>query len=88
MKTSPTRKLTIFDTMIFVASTAVGFAVLRAFAGSGWFFRPEFPLSHISFIAQCANEACFPFLASWTFCFLIMRLRQPRPRFRRLARHP
>lgn len=39
-------------------------------------------------MAQCVNEACFPFLASWTVCFLILRLRQPRPVLRRLARQP
>jgi hypothetical protein len=88
MKAVSTRKLTIVDTMMFVASTAVGFAVLRAFATSGWFFRQEFAFSRISVIAQCANEVCFPFLASWTFCFLILRLRRPRPQLRRLARQP
>ena len=69
MKTSPTRRLTIVDTMIFVASTAIGFAVLRVFAASGWFFRQDFVLNRISFMAQCVNEACFPFLATWTSCF-------------------
>ena len=88
MRTISTRRLTIFDMTMLVAATAVGLTVLRAFWNSGWVFR-QFSLgSHIRFMAQCVNEACFPFLASWTVCFLILRLRQPRPTLRRLARQP
>jgi hypothetical protein len=88
MKTNSTRTCTILDATILVAATAVGLAIVRAFVADGWFFRQEFPISHINFMTQCANEASLPFLASWTLCFLILRLRRPRPRLRRLARQP
>jgi hypothetical protein len=88
MKTISTRRFTILDATILVAATAVGLAILRLFVADGWFFRQEFPISHIKSMAQCANEACLPFFASWTLGFLILRLRWPRPRLRRLARQP
>jgi hypothetical protein len=88
VKPVSTGSFTILDATILVAATAVGLAILRLFVADGWFFRQEFPISHINFIAQCANEACLPLLASWTLCFLILRLRRPRPRLRRLARQP
>ncbi len=88
MRTISTRRLTILDMTMLVAATAMGLTVLRAFWNSGWFFRQYAPGSEISFLAQCGNQACFPFLASWTVCFLILRLRQPRPSLRRLARQP
>ena len=88
MRTTSTRRLTILDITMLVAATAVGLTILRTFWNSGWFFRQYSPGSELSFLAQCLYQACFPFLASWTVCFLILRLRQPRPTLRRLARQP
>jgi hypothetical protein len=88
MKTSPIWKFTIFDAMIVVAATAMGFALLRSLLTEGFLFRQESVITRTVYIAQCANQLVFPFLTAWTFAFLVMRLRQPRPPLRRLARQP
>ena len=88
MMTRFSRKLTIVDGMVLVAATGIGFAFLRMLGSEGFLFRSETVMSGYRHMAQCANEVAFPFLACWTAAVLGLRLRQPRPRMRRLARQP
>jgi hypothetical protein len=55
---------------------------------AGFLFRSESIISRPAYITQCGNEVAFPFFTMWTLAFLFLRLRQPRPALRRLARQP
>jgi len=99
MKPSPPRMPSILDAMILVAATAAGFALIRA---TGMDFsvpavavpRANYPFSGITsgmrlFIqVQHGLSALLPFLATWTLAAVVIRLRQPRPRLRKLVRQP
>jgi len=83
MKTSRSRKFGILDAMILVAATAAGCALLRAMS------LPRLDgLPRTAFIAQAGVQAAVPFLVTLTPALFILRLRRPRPRWRRLARQP
>ncbi len=87
-KTLAQRNFTPFDLVVLGAATAAGFAVFRALRidlamhgrphGENWSSR----------IADQAVLSIVPFLITWTLAFPFVRLRAPRPQFRRLARQP
>ena len=82
------RRFTLFDLTVLAAATAARFAVFRALgidvamrsrvAGESWASRT----------ADQAILSFVPFLIAWTLAFPLIRLRQPRPSLRRLARQP
>lgn len=91
------RSFTLLDAMLAVAAVAVSFYVLRlhhsqSLANDDYTFRGEHlrPWTKEWLIDHSA------FWMGWTFCwlipcswfFLIIRLRQPRPRLRRLFQQP
>jgi hypothetical protein len=86
MKTTPTRGFTIVDAMILAAATAGGCAWFRAVVINSW--SHDFPESWHERIAVKGILATSALLMAWSAAFLVIRLRQPRPRFRRLARQP
>jgi hypothetical protein len=87
MTPQASRKFTILDGMILVAALAGGFALRRAaedsLAGHGSIAYG----ASVLFLYRMI-EAGFPFLVTLTPAVLVMRLRRPRPRWRRLARQP
>lgn len=76
------RRCTLLDVMILVAATALGLTMNRA--------TPKIPYggSRISGAIFFALLAAVPHLVAWTFALLLIRLRAPRPGFRRLVRQP
>jgi hypothetical protein len=87
MTPQASRKFTILDGMILVAALAGGFGLRRAaediLAGHG--FTSD---GAIVWVLYRIIEAEFPFLVTLTPAVLAMRLRRPRPRWRRLMRQP
>ena len=87
----PTRRLTLLDGMIIVASTATGFALIR---GSFWkMLEPPFPVRQTLIPWYVLDAGIFilqawPLPALWTLAVLAVRLRASRPPWRRLCRHP
>jgi hypothetical protein len=83
------RKFNLLDAMILVAATAAGMAFLRMFLAEGR-FSPVTIFQGWSLTSRVLSgiETAYPFLVMWTFALVILRLRQPRPRMRRLARQP
>jgi hypothetical protein len=82
------RSVTVVDVMILVAATACAFALLRA---AGWeILIPEGFSGRLLFIyfSQLCLSAYFALLSCWTFAFILIRFRKPRPRVRRLFREP
>jgi hypothetical protein len=89
MRPPAPRKFTILDGMILVAAIACGLAMSRAMGvwyGNGalyeqnWFGRiTDDPVK---------VGAAIPFVLTLTAGVLLIRLRRPRPRWRRLARQP
>jgi hypothetical protein len=84
MREPSLRRFTLSDVMILVAATSAGLAANRAVLPP-W---PQAAGSGTSEIIRFALLALLPYLAAWTVALLIIRLRSPRPRFRRLARQP
>jgi hypothetical protein len=88
------RRLNLVDGMIFVATTACGLAVPRAWMTSVVPIRKQFWASPASWREALTLaildglEASFPVLLTTTLAILAIRLRQPRPRLLRLAREP
>ena len=83
------RKLTILDGMILVAAAACGLALSRAID------EAPGPIATFdqNWLGRNANggvrvTAAVPFLLVFTPAVLFMRLRRPRPRWRRLCRQP
>jgi hypothetical protein len=72
------RKFTLSDAMILVAATAIALANARFVV----LMKPHLDGS----VARIA--LVLPFLTFWTPTLLLLRCRQPRPRFRRLVRQP
>jgi hypothetical protein len=84
MKTATPRRLDIWDALILVIATAVGFVLRSATAASG----AEEPSPGDGSVILGGIDAARPFLVTWTLTFLILRLRRPHPRWRMMARQP
>jgi hypothetical protein len=87
------RRFTIVDAMILVASTAVGLALMRDYfpdvlTGRWKVASKESGLGIVVSYIQHALFASLPCGTVGTIAVLILRLRRPRPRLRRLARQP
>jgi hypothetical protein len=83
-KCSP-RTFTVFDTMMLVGATGCGFALYRHMR-IDWMLRG--PRGLLGLIVHVLAEMPLPFMIMWTVALLGLRLRQPRPALRRLARQP
>lgn len=89
MRPKTARKLTILDAMILVAAVACGMAMTRTFHPSSdvWLADPN------NWFGRITNDpvkaiVVVPFLMTFTPAVLMIRMRRPRPRFRRLMRQP
>jgi hypothetical protein len=88
------RRFMLLDGMVLVAATAVGYAVVHAFATQ---VLQEDLLSLLRGVVEDGRPGSLaailmvctvPVLAAWTLALIPLRLLKPRPRFRRLARQP
>jgi hypothetical protein len=84
MKSTPDRSLTLFDTMVLVAATAAGFALCRVCID---YFRWVSEESRVGWWANQTRLAS-NLVLMWTLAYFPLRLRQPRPPWRRVARQP
>jgi hypothetical protein len=76
-----TKRFTLSDAMILVAATAVGLAMARA-------YDPMFSgAPHAKFV-KLAWGAPAGVVSAWGLAVIVLRLRRPRPRVRRLLRQP
>ena len=84
----PDRRFSVLDAMILIAATAFGLAFSRAY------FREYFQARHNqelhwlrwAIVAGALRSIVYlPVLASWSLALVILRLRIPRPRRRRLV---
>jgi hypothetical protein len=87
------RKFQLSDAIILVTSTAVGLAIFRPYRAVTpvyWIppfgFAPPF-IGWVNGLWSCLVLAS-PFAMAWTLAILGLRLRRPRPRWRRLVRQP
>jgi len=79
---APCRKFNLGDGMILIAATAVGFAIVRQMVGT----TPQsIGMYHWHWVASLYG---MPVVMAWSIGQFLIRLRQPRPRFRRLFRQP
>src|SRR5690349_6178768 len=100
MATRERRPITLFDLMMLVAATGIGLSLVqfgwpRRVAGAWLFTWPVAPSNaggypSKSWVLPIAGRAApfLPCLAAWTGTFLVIRLRAPRPRRRRLLTQP
>jgi hypothetical protein len=93
MSPSGRRRLTLKDTTILIAATAVGIAWARG--GWNWMYiarvaqNTAVPESWRPFDRLVRSlPAALPCLATWTVALLVLRLNRPRPRLYRLALQP
>jgi len=93
------RRITLFDLMILVAATAIGLALVqfgwpRKAAGASiftWAVWPSYSgYPSKTWVLPIAERVApfLPCLVGWTGAFLVIRLRGPRPRRRRLIAQP
>jgi hypothetical protein len=85
------RRFTLLDAMVLLAATGIGLAGARAYQASmdSMSNTPRVGVISITFgsaIQYFGRPA--PFLAGWTVALFILRLRRPRPHYRRLVRSP
>lgn len=81
--------MTVLDGMILVAASAAGFALIRATGLSLSIPAPaSLPRLRYFAVVEHALSVFTPLLTTWTLSFPVIRLLQPRPRLRWLARQP
>jgi len=92
MASPPVRRFGVMDTVILVAALAVAATSIRPFVqfGTGMvsFFEEYFPSVKRTAYTDVVLNAVEPWLAALTVAFIVIRLRRPRPPFRRLVRQP
>ncbi len=79
------RAFMLFDALVLIAATASALALYRKMENDhqirrGWF--------RIALIVQHGAQTLIPVLTMGSLAFAALRLRQPRPPFRKLARQP
>jgi hypothetical protein len=90
----PRRRFTLLDSMILVAATAAGYAVVQwssPLFGVGAILdllREMVSSGDIGATVALLSLIAMPVMASWSLALIPLRLIGPRPRWRRLARQP
>ena len=74
MRLALMRKFTLFDAMILVAATAAGLALFRMFLAEGRFFQGAPFQGPLASYVLSGIEAVYPFLFTWTFALVILRI--------------
>jgi hypothetical protein len=88
MPVAQSRRFTLADSMVLIAATAVGLSVTKPYAEFLW-DRSGAIMSHWAARAVATiNGLVPPTLAALTLAVLVLRLRRPRPRLRRVFRQP
>lgn len=87
------RKFSLFDAMILVAATAVGFGIIQTCSPEFYVYQytPIPSPTWVNWLAVVLSNWAFylsPLPAAWTLAALMLRLRHPRPPLRRLMRQP
>jgi hypothetical protein len=90
MPTHVARRFTLFDAMVLIAATAVGFVPMRylyteVFANSG---PADWTQESIYELAMVVNILIAPIVIAWSAALSILRMRHPRPRLWRVCRQP
>lgn len=90
MRSRSPRPFTILDGMILVAAVACAFGLHRAVVDAvhSHAYNTFAMVSRLQDLSQRVLEVEFPLLVTLTPAVLVMRLRRPRPRWRRLLRQP
>ena len=100
MRTDVRRRFGVADGLILVAATAVGLATSRWLAPdltlqqfSEYVTKPRDGRRSLTFFilqltAELSSVFVIPGLVAWTVACLLLRLRRPRPPWRRLSRQP
>jgi hypothetical protein len=82
------------DALILIAATAIGLAWWRILKPDGIFHDSLGSISSVGSLREKLNCVLwvvvdfYPMVVVWTFGLLLLRLRSPRPRMRRIARQP
>ncbi len=84
------RKFTLFDAMVIIAATAVGFVPIRylydeILVNSG---PEDWTLESIYVFAMLASTLTAPILITWSAALWVLRLRKPRPKLWQVYRQP
>jgi hypothetical protein len=93
------RRMTLLDAVLLVGSAAIGmgaFQFVRRSYFKGWIRIADHGLPNITtwstwdVIVTCCDIAAFliPVVAPWTFLLIVLRMRSPRPSWRRIWRQP
>jgi hypothetical protein len=86
------RRFLISDAMVLIAATAVGIALARMIMSfEGWrrdFGTPQEPWRTARVVFRNSRNVGSPLLLTWTVALLVLHLRRPRPRLRRVFRRP
>jgi len=85
MKTASQRAFTLFDAVVLIAATGSAFALFRTMQIVYWGGRGRLLFA---LILQHGAETTIPFLTMFSLALAGLRLRQPRPPLRNLARQP
>jgi len=80
------RRFTLLDAMVLVAATAVGIAAAVEFAESARRSFGGMPPRNL--LARYWFDAVSPLLTAWALTLIVLALRPPRARFRRLLSRP
>jgi hypothetical protein len=87
MGASTPQRFRLSDAMILVMATAVGLMfIVQGFVPWEMAIPGEVSFSAIIVAAKKWHDGLSSLVAAWTVALLTLRLRRPRPRFRRLAR--
>lgn len=93
------RKMTLLDTVLLVGSAAIGmgaFQIVRRGLFQGWIWIADHRIPDIhtwttwDLIVTCSDISVFvlPLVTPWTLLLLALRMRPPRPTWRRIWRQP
>ncbi len=90
MRRATRRRFTLIDAMVLIAATAVALVAIRYIddldllgaSRAGWTFEG------VWLAALGLHWILTPLLITWSLALWVLRLRQPRPRLRRLFRQP
>jgi hypothetical protein len=93
------RQMTLLDAILLVSSAAIGMGAFQAvrrglFQGWIWLFDQRFPDVHTwttwDVIVTCSDITVFliPLVGPWTVLLILLRMRSPRPGWRRICRQP
>jgi hypothetical protein len=88
MRSSTPRRFTVLDAMVLISATGISLLPIRHFYWEGWQATEQIRQCSFWELAWFINETLAPLALALGFALGLLRLRNPRPRLRRLARQP